>query len=199
MPSIGIACCTFQCGLAVAGNPYGRTRSLDGFGSKTSVFHVVVLSFEGNGIRPPQRLEEFKCFVGAGPAVMKVLVQNFEFLFEPADTKTKHKTPLRQLIDFSDLFGNFERVVHRQYHNTGAEFQSTGFRCQVTDHRKGFPVALLPVFGEHHTWPHRISGTGLWRQYDVGTAPQGIDLKRLSSFCDPCKVLRCCIITADNQ
>ncbi len=122
MPSIGIACCTFQCGLAVAGNPYGRARPLDGLRSEISVFHVVVLSFERNGIRPPQCLEEFECFVGARSAVMKVLIQNFELFFEPADTETKHKTPLSQLIDFSDLFRNFERVVHRQYHDTGAEF-----------------------------------------------------------------------------
>ena len=60
MPSIGIACGTFQCGLAVAGNPDGRSRSLDGFGSKISISHVVVLSLEGNGIRPPECLEEFK-------------------------------------------------------------------------------------------------------------------------------------------
>ena len=53
---------------------------------------------------------------------MKVLIQNFELFFEPADTETKHKTPLSQLIDFSDLFRNLERVVHRQYHDTGAEF-----------------------------------------------------------------------------
>jgi len=199
MPGISVPGGTLHRCLAVPCNPDGRSRLLNRFGSEVCVLNLIVTSLKGDRVFGPKRFDEGERLVGACSPAVEILVQHLEFLLEPAHPQTKRETPAAELIHLGGLLGDFKRVVHWQDNNAGAQSQPGGLCREITEDGERLPVPLLPVFRMLDAGNHGITRFDLRRQNDVGTAPEGIDLKSLGTLCNLCERLWRRVFAPDHQ